>query len=128
MCELTSAQQTSLLQAVESGVSPYVAGSMLGLDVGTIRRILTRGRDGIEPWASLVVQIDRAVARSISRWVGNVDTAAAEDWRAAAWLLERRFPKKFGRDRGEKSSGGAITVEFIRPAPDPDDPGDDIEG
>jgi hypothetical protein len=27
-----------------------------------------------------------------------ISTAAKDDWRAAAWILERRFPKDFARD------------------------------
>ena len=33
------------------------------------------------------------------RNVSQVEAAAGQDWKAAAWLLERRFPERWARHR-----------------------------
>jgi transposase-like protein len=38
----------------------------------------------------------RARAKSEATLVASIATAAKGDWRAAAWLLERRFPDQYG--------------------------------
>jgi hypothetical protein len=48
-------------------------------------------------------QLDReallAEALSETRLVVYVAHAARSSWRAAAWMLERRYPQRWGRDR-----------------------------
>jgi hypothetical protein len=41
--------------------------------------------------------VDRAKAQSKIRSIVRIDKAAVNDWRADAWLLERRFPEEFGK-------------------------------
>lgn len=43
-------------------------------------------------------QLTRARGESARRLRALISTAAVDDWRAAAWMLERRFPKDFARD------------------------------
>ena len=43
-------------------------------------------------------QLTRAQGESARRLTALISTAATNDWRAAAWLLERRFPRDFARD------------------------------
>ena len=39
------------------------------------------------------------------------EAAQNGDWRAAAWMLERRYPEKWGRRRARRSEGEeALTV------------------
>ncbi|HBJ82967.1 MAG TPA: hypothetical protein DDZ88_03645 [Verrucomicrobiales bacterium] len=40
-----------------------------------------------------------------------IHQAASRDWRAAAWMLERRFPDEFGREQIEhKGAGGNLAT------------------
>ena len=41
----------------------------------------------------------KGLAEGEIRAVAAIRQAAAESWQAAAWLLERRFPERWGRDR-----------------------------
>lgn len=43
-------------------------------------------------------QLTRAKGESALRLSGLITRAATDDWKAAAWMLERRFPKDFARD------------------------------
>jgi hypothetical protein len=41
-------------------------------------------------------QVEKAQAESESRDVALLAKAASEDWRAAAWRLERKAPRRYG--------------------------------
>ena len=41
--------------------------------------------------------INKAMAEAEMRDVQNIHNAAKTDWKASAWRLERKFPKKWGR-------------------------------
>lgn len=41
--------------------------------------------------------IEKAKSESKIRSLVRIDKAALEDWRADAWLLERRYPEEFGK-------------------------------
>lgn len=38
-----------------------------------------------------------ACAAGAMKWLAVIDQAAPEDWRAAAWKLERRYPEEYGQ-------------------------------
>lgn len=65
--------------------------------------------------------IKKAEAKAEAKRIALIDKQAADDWRAAAWYLERRYPKRWGRsDRlnveASGPDGGAIPLETtIRP-------------
>jgi hypothetical protein len=55
--------------------------------------------------------LEAAVAEE--RLLASVAHGARENWRAAAWALERRYPERLGQRPREVESA---------PVPDPDDP------
>ncbi len=57
-----------------------------------------------DPYRGLRSEVERAIADAEAGEVGLVIKAARDgDWRAAAWLLERRFGERWGRrDRLEQ--------------------------
>jgi hypothetical protein len=52
----------------------------------------------------------RAIARGADERLRKVEAASAQDWRAAAWLLEHTLPQHFAKSRLELSGpdGGPI--------------------
>ena len=58
-----------------------------------------------------------AEAEAQIRNVVIIQEAAQEDWRAAAWFLERRFPHKWGRKASHKVTGmedKPVEIEIAR--------------
>lgn len=57
--------------------------------------------------------LTRARGLSALQLIETISDASAEDWRAAAWILERRFPEDFGKTRVEVTgaNGGPVQVE-----------------
>jgi transposase len=80
-------------------VGNYVetAAAAAGVHKVTLHRWLRRGREEESgPYHDLFEALEKAQGESESRDVALLAKAAAEDWQAAAWRLERRFPRKYG--------------------------------
>jgi hypothetical protein len=58
--------------------------------------------------------MDRALAQAEIRDVLRIDKAAEKDWRAAAFRLSRRFPKRWGKQREEANSTAAFSSAMAR--------------
>lgn len=67
-----------------------------GIGARTLYDWRERGRSGEEPFATFEQDLAIAVARSEATAVQFIATAAADNWKANAWWLERRFPKRYG--------------------------------
>jgi hypothetical protein len=66
--------------------------------------------------------VKKAEAEGVVMSLAKINKAASDDWRAAAWLLERRYLEEYGR-RVERvqtvvsgPAGAPIGVEFYRKA------------
>jgi transposase-like protein len=57
---------------------------------------LGRKRGARDPHKTFVEEVDRALAQCETQLLGNIRKAGEDDWKAAAWLLERRFRSRWG--------------------------------
>lgn len=60
-----------------------------------------------EPFRAFRERVDHARAEGEARAVTAIMVAAAKDWRAAAWFLERQFPDRWGRGTAQTGGGAA---------------------
>ena len=95
-----------LLTAIRLGMFIEHACAYAGIDSSTFRLWRQDAADGIEPFASFWPDVTKAEADSIIRRMSRIEKAAEEgNWTADAWVLERKYPDKFGkRDRLEISA------------------------
>lgn len=56
-----------------------------------------RAKLEIEPFKTFMLAVEVALARSEVAVMQSVVAAARENWKAGAWWLERRFPKRYGQ-------------------------------
>ncbi len=58
-------------------------------------------------------QLGQVEGRAVVTLLALIQKAAQEDWRAAAWKLEKRYPEEFGKQVHELQGkdGGAIQIE-----------------
>ena len=107
--ELTAA----LCAELRLGMSIRAACQHVGIDDSTYRKWMMRGADGEEPFVTFRTEATRAKADGIRALVATVRKAAQDDWRAAAWILERREPDDWSR-RTEitGASGGPVQVDM----------------
>jgi transposase-like protein len=91
--KLTPERTDIIVQALEKGHSLTSAARMAGLHRDTLQRWMKRGRKGESPLlCHFYVTVQEALAKSEHKLVELVFNHAERDWRAAAWLLARRFP------------------------------------
>jgi hypothetical protein len=77
----------------------------MALEVGNTRRAAAAAADITSTTFYEWIALDRALADAVlkaeskaeQRFLGQVATAAARNWQAAAWWLERRKHEDFGR-------------------------------
>ncbi len=63
---------------------------------GTLYRWMRHGRDQKRGrYRKFLTAVEKAQAEAESRDVALIAKAASEDWRAAAWRLERKAPRRY---------------------------------
>jgi transposase len=72
-----------------------------GISPRTLRYWLSWGRKGEEPYAALLAAVRKAESDAVAKHLSNIEAHAVDTWQASAWTLERRWPEKFGSQRGE---------------------------
>lgn len=96
---------TALLRAIESGVSIESACSIAGIHRSTWYEWRER--------PELQLQISQAIAKAEAALLATIRTAGKTDWRASAWILERRYSDTWGK-RAEVQAAGSLEVVIRR--------------
>jgi hypothetical protein len=91
--ELTSA----IAADVSLGLPGEVAAVAHGVGRSTFYRWLKWGRRREPGFIEFRDAIQKARAEAEDHFVGIIREAAAKSWQAAAWWLERRSPRRWGR-------------------------------
>lgn len=101
---LTDAVKASLLESLRGGNYRVVACAKAGIHRDTLSGWEQRAKAGEEPYASFIAELHQAEAESEARLLAEIRQAAPavtgvsgpDLWQAKAWILERRFPKRWG--------------------------------
>jgi hypothetical protein len=98
-----------LCLALELGSWRWLACKFAGVSYSTFRTWMVAGEaaDADAAMQAFVRRIHQAEATAAVRDLARIHEAAAHDWRAAAWLLERRFPESYGKQVLEQRHTGA---------------------
>lgn len=89
-----------MLTMLRAGNYLSVAARAVGISVAVLSEWMERGvsSDPADaPFVELRERFDRARADGEMRAVALVSAAAADNWQAAAWLLERQYPDRWSR-------------------------------
>ncbi len=117
--KFTKARRKRFLEAVLVGPSVYGAEGHAGWTRGRAYKYLAMGREVLaaladspmenlcgpdRELAQFVLDYEMQLEASEVRQLKRVDKAAEEgDWKAAAWIMERRWPDRWGRTRPTKA-------------------------
>lgn len=118
--KFTEERRRIIVEALEKGHYLTVAAALAKVDTDTIYLWLKRGRaasSGRYYEFARAVEEAMAVAEDVS--VAIIDGAAGDDWRAAAWKMERRHPDRWGKkERHEVTGkdGGEIVIRLEWPS------------
>jgi transposase len=98
---------------VAQGYIREVAAQAWGIAATTVYRWMKRGEPD-RPFGEFCTALKRADAEAEIACLRTIKAAAnAGDWKAAAWMLERRYPEKWGRrPRGAQAGLGGLQVEW----------------
>lgn len=80
-----------LVALLQAGNTPTAATRAAGLSRRTYDSWMRLGAAGEEPYASFRARVETAHSEGEARQVTQIASASKDDWRAGAWLLDRRF-------------------------------------
>ena len=98
--KLTPELADRFVAMLKAGNYVTVAAHAAGLHRSTITVWLRRGQSQRvvdAPYREFRERVEQARAEGEVRNVAQIASAARESWQAAAWLLERQFPERWGR-------------------------------
>lgn len=96
--KLTPEVQAAIVQALGVGATREHAYQYAGISHETFYNWMEKGEAGKPPYVEFFDAVKNTEAKAVVGWLAHIETAArAGNWQAAAWKLERRYPKMFGR-------------------------------
>lgn len=112
--KLTPELQEKICQAIRAGNYIETAAAYAGVNKSTLYDWLKRGgRAKSGKYKEFSNAVEKALAEAEVRDVFIIGKAAEENWQAAAWRLERKFPDRWGRRerwRSEEQETGTKVV------------------
>lgn len=127
--KLDADTQHQIVTAIRAGNYIETAAAFAGISKSTLFDWLKRGarekarvsnnprakiRKREAPFVEFSDAVEKALAEAEVRDVAIIGKAAEEQWQAAAWRLERKFPDRWGRRVGVEHTGkdgGPIAVK-----------------
>jgi hypothetical protein len=106
----TEARIEALVIALGTGCTREAAARHAGIDRTTLYRWLERD-------AAIRIRVEKAEADVEVRLAAQIVQAAPDDWRAAAWMLDRRRPRSYGRAQAAAAAADTPTTPAQAPHP-----------
>lgn len=97
--KLTPEMTKKIVAKMRDGLAGEVAAQAHGVGKSTFWQWLRFGRRGDAAYVEFAKAITRARAAGEYKLVQAIVAGAAEDWRAAAFILERRYPKRWNKPK-----------------------------
>ena len=115
--KLDTTTQQKFLDAVREGLPYSTACALAGIAETTLHNWRLKGeQDPDSPYFEFLRSVKEAEAEAEAANVKRIRSAADNgQWQAAAWILERRHPDKWGRtDRQEQQHSGQVEIVVRR--------------
>lgn len=128
---LTPEVQVAIVEAIRKGHYRETAANLAGITRRTISNWEQRGEAGEAPYAEFFLAIKRAEAEAEDALLDQIRTAqpavsgpggaGADLWQAKAWVMERRWPSRWGgRVRATVNDELAAVLRRIEAKLDPE--------
>lgn len=98
----TPERQERLIELVRQGSFREAACHAVGIGSQSLRNWLAKADQGDERYVEFARRLREAEAHVENECVFTIKSLGADDWRALAWYLEKRFPNRFGDVRVAK--------------------------
>lgn len=110
----SAAVHKEIVSHLKRGAYQVHAANAAGVSMTSLLRWVKLGREGVEPYIQFAIDVDCARAEDALRNQAVISAAAvgkiAGDWKAAAWNLERKFPKLYGRRQMQDNIDDAVPL------------------
>lgn len=127
--KLTPEIQVKICDAIRHGATYWAAAESSGIAYSTLNQWMTKPGKKYEEFLEA---IKRANADAQLDLLAKIQAATRTDWRAASWILERRFRNDFGAAIDVTSGDKPLQFDYAkfinsasRPTEDSDPPGED---
>ncbi|HEY9772126.1 MAG TPA: hypothetical protein V6C71_27080 [Coleofasciculaceae cyanobacterium] len=117
--KLTETVKQTIIDNIEQGLNYESACLGANVSYSTFREWMRRGTDtdsnrqSNELYAEFAEDVNRAVATSEINLIRSINQAAKTDWKAAAWILERRFPQHWSNSRKIKQEADKKVQQLL---------------
>jgi transposase len=109
--KLTPDVQEKICEAIRHGATYQAASEAAGVAYSTFN---DWHKDLRPRFVKFSEAIRRANADAQLDLLAKIANKSKEDWRAAAWILERRFKNDFGQAIDLTTAGDKITVKLVK--------------
>lgn len=115
-CKINDEMIAAVRGAVAIGMPIYKIAKTVGVCDTTFRWYLEKGQQEFEegitdsPYVKIYVASQEGESAFITDNLNVIKRASARDWKAAAWLLERRMPEHFALKQDIKTQVEGITI------------------
>jgi transposase len=116
--KLTLDVQEKICQAIQMGATYVIACQYAGLAYNTFNEWMKAGESASTGrFHDFCEAVNAAEGRGAIKNLALIDKAAQDGaWQAAAWKLERRYPKDYGRRMIDMNHSGKIDVRSMTDA------------
>ncbi len=110
--KLTPEVQQTICDALERGEVHVHAAEHGGISEATYYNWIRKGEEGDKEYVEFLLATMRAEAEGRKEIFKKIRCATETDWRAAAFLLERRYPQHYGKAaRVDLTVGGKVEID-----------------
>ena len=109
--------EARICEALRLGMPYKLAAHYGGVTYQTLLNWKRRAEEGESGFLSFVVAMNKAEAEGAIKLLMLIRAAAENPrhWRAAAWILERRWPEHYGRHRTTSKPAATVdTIQIVR--------------
>jgi hypothetical protein len=107
--KLTPELHGEIVRTIKAGNYIETAAAMAGVNRDTLREWVRQGiRHPAGKYGSFASDVEQAMAHSEVMDVLGIRKAGEREWTARAWLLERRYPDRWGK------RGAEVTINLVQ--------------
>lgn len=116
-----------LIHALSKGATYIIACGFAGIAYNTFNEWRKRAESLIslteeelnvhphKPYVDFYWRVKQVEGYAAIKWLDKIEQASNVDWKAAAWKLEKRYPKQFGKqDKSKITAADNSLVEKAR--------------
>jgi hypothetical protein len=108
--KLTDELEQTICNAIVDGATYAAASEAAGIAYSTFNEWMKDERPRFLKFSEAVRQ---ANARARTELIRQIKQHGRKDWRALAWILERRFKDEYGNSMDLTSNGKELTLKII---------------